>query len=103
MSEAWYRVVEYFDEKPQPMRVPVDAPSYLLGKIGEIRIVQVPKSTTRETAEQLGTWLKDHGVEALIVMEGVTFMKLRLADSAEAAVLDAHAVKELAGHEIVKQ
>lgn len=89
----WYRVVEYFDE-PQQMRVPLPVASYLLGKIGEVRIVEVPRSTSRETVEQLGTWLKENGVEALIVQEGVKFLKLVQATEAEGRVLDAHAVQD---------
>jgi hypothetical protein len=88
-GEHWYQIVEYFDPdgiQTLPMK---QGSSYIMGSIGDMVIVSVSRDTNQATVERLGEYLSEHGLEALIVSEGVTFLKLRLADHKEEKKLDA--------------
>jgi len=86
--EHWYEVIEYFDAS-EIKRLPVDGGSaYIMGKLDEVTIVEVGKATPMEAVQRLGEWLKENGIDALLVSEGVKFMKLRPANEEQAAKLD---------------
>jgi len=86
--EHWYEVVEYFDAS-EIKRLPVDGGSaFIMGKLDDVTIVEVGKGTPMEAVKRLGEWLKENGIDALLVSEGVKFMKLRPASEDQAAKLD---------------
>lgn len=86
--EHWYEVIEYFDAS-EIKRLPVDGgDAYIMGKLDAVTIVEVGKGTPMDVVKRLGGYLKDNGIDALLVSEGVKFMKLRPATEEQAAKLD---------------
>ena len=86
--EHWYEVIEYFDASAIE-RLPVDGgDAYIMGKLDEVNIVEVGKGTPMEAIKRLGGYLKENGIDALLVSEGVKFMKLRPASEDQASKLD---------------
>jgi hypothetical protein len=86
--EHWYEVTEYFDAS-EIKRLPVDGgEAYIMGKLDDVTIVEVAKKTPMDVVKRLGEWLKENGIDALLVSEGVKFMKLKPASEDQAAQLD---------------
>jgi hypothetical protein len=86
--EHWYEVVEYFDAS-EIKRLPVDGGNaYIMGKLDDVTIVEVGKGTPMDVVKRLGGYLKDNGIDALLVSEGVKFMRLKPATDEQAAKLD---------------
>jgi hypothetical protein len=87
-TEHWYEVVEYFDADAI-QKLPVDGGSaFIMGKLDEVNIVEVGKGTPMDAIKRLGEWLKENGIDALLVSEGVKFMKLRPATDTQSEKLD---------------
>jgi len=86
--EHWYEVTEYFDAS-EIKRLPVDGgDAYIMGKLDDVTIVEVGKGTPMDVVKRLGGYLKDNGIDALLISEGVKFMKLKPASEDQAAKLD---------------
>lgn len=86
--EHWYEVVEYFDAS-EIKRLPVDGgDAFIMGKLDDVTIVEVGKGTPMDVVQRLGAYLKEHGIDALLVSEGVKFMKLKPASEDQATKLD---------------
>jgi len=87
-TEHWYEVIEYFDADAI-QKLPVDGGSaFIMGKLDEVNIVEVGKGTPMDAIKRLGEWLKENGIDALLVSEGVKFMKLRPATDSQSEKLD---------------
>ena len=86
--EHWYEVIEYFDAS-EIKRLPVEGgDAFIMGKLDDVTIVEVGKGTPMDAVKRLGEWLKENGIDALLVSEGVKFMKLRPASENQATKLD---------------
>lgn len=85
----WYELISYFD--PDEIKpVPVEGRVFLMGAVNDIPIVEVARDTPEDKLESLAQWLEEAGIEALVVTEGVKFLRLRPAKPAECAVLEEH-------------
>jgi hypothetical protein len=89
-GEHWYELLEYFDpEKIQKLPVK-DGRAFIMGRLDGVTIVEVGSDMPQAQIAKLGTWLKENGIEALVVSAGVRFLKLATVSDELEATLDEH-------------
>lgn len=88
-ANEWYELVAHFDAD-KIKAVPVEGRAFLMGKINQIHVVEVARATPQEQLGKLASWLEENGIEAIVVSEGVRFMKLKPVTDAEYDMLEAH-------------
>lgn len=91
---GWYELVAHFDAH-KIKAIPVEGRAFLMGAVSGINVVEVSRDTPDEQLAQLASWLDAQGIEAIVVSEGVRFMKLKPATPEENEVLEAHLKGEL--------
>lgn len=85
-GEQMFELVELFDltDAVVPRGLPMEhSQTMIRGMINDVLIVEVPKEIHGDTLEQLLKHLQSLNREALIVTEGIRFMKLRALTYAE--------------------
>jgi hypothetical protein len=75
-GQHWYELEEYFDEKQKKI-IGVNESGYMLGVLEDFVVVQVPEDYPLVDLDLLGNRLADMGIKALIVKEGIRFLRLR--------------------------
>lgn len=94
-GEHWYELVEHFDAK-DIKRIPVESgKAYVMGRLDHLVVVEVARGTSQQGLADLGAWLERHKIQALIVTEGVKFVKLRSVSEEDEAKLDAYELAQL--------
>jgi hypothetical protein len=100
-GEHWYELLEHFDAA-KIERLPVkEGRAFILGRLAGLTIVEVSRAflgdvgpdEEQQAIARLGKWLESNGIEALIVTEGVRFLKLATVAPEMEAKLDATEVK----------
>jgi hypothetical protein len=84
-GEQWFEVVSCFD----PARIehfpygPNGERAFVLGALDKLLVVEVPRTMDGESIGALGRHLSESGKEALIVSEGIRFLRLRALSVSE--------------------
>ena len=86
--DRWYRLMGQFDESTKKA-TPISG-AFLRGKLDNITIVEVEKGFPEDKLGELGQWLEGHSIEAMIVTEGIKFLRLGPATPDQNAILEAH-------------
>jgi hypothetical protein len=75
-GEHWYELIEHFDAHAI-QRLPVkQGRAFIMGQLNSMTVVEVSRDMGQEALAKLGQWLEDNGIEALIVTEGIRFLKI---------------------------
>lgn len=91
LGEHWYELREVYDPS-STLRLPspMGEGTFLRGMLEGIYIVEVPATSTPQQIRDFQAMLVQNGLEpALIVLEGVRFLKLAAVDAEKEAELDA--------------
>jgi len=85
-GEHWYELVEHFD--PQLIeRMPLKkGRGFIMGRLDAFTVIEVNDDVE---VEHVGKWLAERGIRALIVKEGIRFLKLRTVSAEMEGKLDA--------------
>lgn len=75
-GQHWYELEAYFDIKAREI-IGVNESGYMRGVLEDFVVVQVPEEKSVEEINVLGARLADMGIKALVVKEGITFLRLR--------------------------
>jgi hypothetical protein len=77
-GEHWYELAEFFDgDKITRIPAPFDGPTFMMGMLADLYVVEVPESASMEQVHQFRGALAQHGLApALVVRKGVRFLKL---------------------------
>jgi hypothetical protein len=86
--ERWYALTAQFDDKDLAA-TPI-AGAFFRGPLKDIVIVEVQRDFPQDKFGELGAWLEQHGIEAMIVQEGIRFLKIAPADETQQKVLEQH-------------
>lgn len=92
--ERWYQLVAMFDD--QDLRATPIKGAFFRGALDKLTIVEVQKDFPDEQYGPLASWLENNGIEAIVVKEGVRFLRIKPATKAEAEVLDKHMAEQAA-------
>lgn len=89
-GEQWYELVEGLDPRGIT-NVPMTKGVYVMGKIDEMTIVEIPGNATEADAKGIMRNVRAMGIKSaiLIVRAGVRFLKLRPTTEGETKDLDA--------------
>lgn len=71
----WYEIKAYFDPR-NAVATPVEDSGFMIGVLEEFVVVEVPESFSQDAIMRIGAQLSDIGVKALVVREGIRFLKL---------------------------
>lgn len=93
-KERWYRLEAVFDDKN--LAATAIRGAFFRGALDKLMVVEVQADFPDEQYGALAKWLENHGIEAMVVKEGVRFLKIAPADKGEQEVLEAHYLEELA-------
>jgi hypothetical protein len=85
---GWYQLVSYF--KDADLEATPIAGAFFRGVLEEMVIVEVPKNFHEEKLGELAVWLENNGIKAMVVQEGIRFLKIKPATADQRAVLEAH-------------
>ena len=83
----WYELEMYFDEKAREL-IGVNESGFMRGVLEDFVIVQVPEDKSIEEINVLGIRLADMGIKALVVKEGITFLRLREVSGEQESTLN---------------
>lgn len=91
-GEHWYELTAAFD--PNQIRMlplPDGKRAFLMGVLDDLVIVEVPKDTSTDTARAFQEFLRRQGLKsaAIVVTDGVQFMRIRRVEDKQARALDA--------------
>jgi hypothetical protein len=96
-GEHWFEAIGYFDPAGATL-VPVgDAGgprAFVLGALDDLLVVEIPRDMGATALEAVGTHLAQAGKHAILVTEGIRFLKLRLCTHAEAQEIEAKTAAE---------
>jgi hypothetical protein len=85
----WYGIEDYFDPT-QIEAVPVKGAGFMMGVLEDMVVIEVPKAMASDNnLVRLGQQLSSMGIKALIIQEGVRFLRLRSVSDEERNKLDA--------------
>lgn len=87
-KEQWFALTAQFDDK-DIAATPISG-AFIRGKLKDIVIVEVSRDFPQDKFGELGAWLESHGIEAMIVQEGIRFLKLAPANKDQQRILEAH-------------
>lgn len=87
-EEGWFELTEYFDAQ-KAKRVNPDHRFFFRGKIDDLTIVEADKDISSEQMYHMAKYLRDHGLNSLIVPSNIRFIKLRRCSASEERMLDA--------------
>jgi len=93
-KEQWYQLVSMFDDK-DIQTTPIKG-AFFRGVLDKTVIVEVQQNFPQEQYGPLAEWLEKNGIEAMVVKEGVRFLKIRPATEDQETVLETHYQEELA-------
>jgi len=75
----WFEIVSCFDPAKYEHFTygPNGERAFVLGSLDKLLVVEVPKSAHNESVREIGRHLSESGKEAIIVSEGIRFLRLR--------------------------
>jgi tRNA(Met) C34 N-acetyltransferase TmcA len=83
----WYALEDYFDaHKIEAM--PVKGSGFMLGTLEDMVVVEVPEHFSPAAIQGIGDSLTSIGIKALVIREGIRFLRLRAVEDQERARLD---------------
>jgi len=93
-GDHWYEVVDLFDANQIQG---IGDRVFIMGKLDDVVVVEMPKHFTPELAQTLGDRLKRVGITSVcfVVPEGVRFLKLSPLSPVEEAKLDIERKQQL--------
>lgn len=87
-KKYWYELEAYFDPK-EIEAIPVLDGGFMMGILEDFVVVEVSKDKSMEEINMLGAYLEKSGLKALIVREGIKFLRLTEVDKEKVVELDA--------------
>ncbi len=83
-GERWFELLDAFDPANAKRILPKLANrTFIRGKIGETMVVEIPKDATADVVQAIQRSLAAMGHDALIVTEGIRFLKVRVCSLTE--------------------
>ncbi len=86
-KKYWYELEGYFNPKAIEA-IPVLDGGFMMGILEDFVVVEVPSDKSTEAINKLGAYLQSAGLKALIVQEGIRFLRLTEVTKEKATELD---------------